>query len=243
MAPGPPAPVDRDALAAEYAGIVPTQWGTELPGLVTAVDASGEVLALTFDACGGPGGSEVDEKLIDLLIRENVACTLFLNQRWLDAHPATLDRLVANPLFEIANHGTRHVPLSVDGRSAYGIAGTLSPAEVIDEVATNHGRLQQITGVAPRWFRPGTAHYDDVALRIVTELGEHPTGFAVNGDAGATASTSGVTSAVVNASAGAIVLMHMNQPSGSTAEGLAAALPALRERGTRFVTLSGDGTD
>ncbi|MBV6507633.1 MAG: hypothetical protein JJLCMIEE_00683 [Acidimicrobiales bacterium] len=237
------AALDKAELAARYARIEPSNWGTDLPGLVKTVDAPAQALALTFDACGGPGGNGVDQDLIDLLTRENVACTLFLNQRWIDANPAIVDRMVANPLFEIANHGTRHVPLSVDGRSAYGIAGTGSPAEVIDEVFVNHERLVRITGLAPRWFRPGTAHYDDVALRIVTELDERPTGFAVNGDAGATAATSAITDALLDAPAGAIVLLHMNQPSGSTAEGLAAALATLRERGTRFVTLSGDGTD
>ena len=40
-----------------------------------------KTLALTFDACGGPGGSGVDTDLLELLEAESVPATLFLNQR------------------------------------------------------------------------------------------------------------------------------------------------------------------
>ncbi len=69
----------------------------------------------------------------------------------------------------IANHGTRHRPLSVTGRSAYGIAGTRSAGEVYDEVAGNQAKLTRLLGVPPRFFRSGTAYCDDIAARIVTD--------------------------------------------------------------------------
>ena len=126
----------------------------------------------------------------------------------------------------------------MNGRDAYGIGGTRSVAEAVDEVGTNHDRLTELTGRRPRWFRPGTAHYDDVAAQIVRDVGEQPTGFAVNGDFGATASPSTVTSALVGTPPGGIVLAHMNQPGSGTAAGLEAALPTLRAQGRRFVRLS-----
>src|SRR5258708_792652 len=94
--------------------------------------AAGRVIALTFDACGGPGGSGYDQALIDFLRRRQVPATLFLNSRWIDANPAAFHLLAAEPLFEIGNHGTRHRPLSVTGRSAYGIPGTRSAGEAYD---------------------------------------------------------------------------------------------------------------
>ena len=97
----------------------------ELPGIDTTVPgAGGRTLALTFDACGGPGGSRVDTGLVEVLRRNHVAATLFLNQRWVRSNRAYAEELVADPLFRIGNHGTRHLPLSVSGRSAYGIVGT-----------------------------------------------------------------------------------------------------------------------
>ena len=228
-----------DQVAARFVGQVPTQWGTAVDGVGTRLDATGAVIALTFDACGGPHGSAVDQDLIVLLEREQLPATLFLNQRWMMANPQVTDSLIANPLFEIANHGTHHKPLSTVGKSAYGIVGCASPAEVADEVESNHDRLTALIGHPPRFFRSGTAHYDEVAAEIVSALGETPVSFAINGDAGATYTVVEIGRALAHPPPGAIVLMHMNQPRRATAEGLAAALPALRAKGTTFVTLSG----
>lgn len=202
-------------------------------------DRSAPTVALTFDACGGPHADGIDQRLVDLLRREQVPATLFLNARWVGANTALAQDLANDPLFEIGNHGTRHVPLSVTGRSAYGIGGTRS----VDEVWDNHVLLSEMTGRAPRWFRSGTAHYDEVAAAIVSDLGELPVGFVVNGDAGATFSAAKVSHEVTApaTSGGAIVIMHMIRPGGGTAEGVRAALPVLRARGTRFVALSGGG--
>ncbi|MBC2640813.1 polysaccharide deacetylase family protein [Rhodococcus wratislaviensis] len=238
-APPPPPPPDPSAIAAKYAGAVPREWGLAVTGTNTRLAVPGRRIALTFDACGGPQGDGVDTDLLAVLEREKMPATLFLNGRWIDVNEALTARLAANPLVELANHGTRHLPLSVTGKSAYGIAGTTSPAEVIDEVWINHQRLHAITGAPPRWFRPGTAHCDEVAASIVRDLGEHVVGFTVNGDAGATLPAAKVQAAVTSALPGSIVIMHVNRPAGATAEGLTAAVSQLRSAGVEFVTLSG----
>lgn len=212
---------------------VPTQWGMALPGIATSFVPDGRQLALTFDACRGG----CDDALLDTLRRNQVPAVLFLNAKWMDQHPDRAAQLAADPLFEIGNHGTRHVPLSVTGRSAYGIAGTRSVAEATDEVWANHQKLTALTGRAPRFFRPGTAHYDDVAVGIVHQLGEQPLGFAVNGDAGATLPAAKVRANVTGAAPGAIVISHMNHPEAGTGAGYAAAIPQLRAAGWEFVSL------
>jgi peptidoglycan/xylan/chitin deacetylase (PgdA/CDA1 family) len=236
---------DPSAVAAAHDGLVATQWGLDVSGvhtrLVDAGPVSAPTLALTFDACGGPGGSGVDEDLLAVLTGSGVAATLFLNLRWIEANRGVAERLAANPLFELGNHGSRHLPLSVDGRSAYGIAGTQSAAEAADEVWANHQALTELTGTPPKWFRSGTAHYDEVATSIAVDLGEQPVGFTTNGDLGATASAAQVTAELVAAPAGGIVIAHMNQPGSGTAAGVAAALGRLQAARTRWVTLSGGG--
>ncbi len=205
-----------------------------MPGIVSSFRPSGRQLALTFDACAGA----YDAALIATLVRYRVPATLFLNSRWIDANPRTASRLAADPLFEIGNHGTRHVPLSVTGRSAYGIAGTRSPHEVVAEVATNHRKLTALLGRAPQWFRTGTAHYDDVAVRIVRSLGEIPVGFTDNGDGGATESAEQVKHNLLAATPGTIVLSHMNHPRAGTSSGYAEAIPQMLASGWQFVGLS-----
>jgi peptidoglycan/xylan/chitin deacetylase (PgdA/CDA1 family) len=230
--------VTRAQVVARYGYLKPRTWGLEGPGVVRALPTTRRVIALTFDACGGLGGSGYDHNLIDFLRRRGVPATLFLNARWIDANAAAFRQLAGEPLFEIANHGTRHRPLSVTGRSAYGIAGTRNAGEVYDEVAGNQAKLTRLLGVPPRFFRSGTAYCDDIAARIVTDLGERFVSFSVNGDGGATFTPGQVRRAVTAAASGSIVICHMNHPERGTAGGIAAAVPYLLASGYHFVRLS-----
>lgn len=231
----PPAPAARSAVVARYQGARPTQFGLTVPGVINRLRTDG--VALTFDACGGPGGAQYDQALIKTLRDLRTPATLFLNARWIKANPATFRDLAADPLFDIGNHGTRHLPLTVAGRSAYGIAGTRDAGEVYDEIAGNHDLLTRALGRPPAFFRSGTAHYDDVATKIVADLGEQVIGFDVNADSGARASLPQLTRAMAGVRPGSIVIAHMNRPEGATAKGMAATLPGLLAAGIRFTHL------
>ena len=228
----------REEIVTRYAGVAPVAWGLDVPGVVNRLPTQDHVVALTFDACGGGRGSGYDAALIEALQVTRTPATLFLNQRWVLAHPEVTAELAGQPLFEIANHGTQHRPLSVTGRSAYGITGTADAGEVYDEVTGNRQTLTEATGVTPRFFRSGTAHYDDVAVRIARDLGAAVVNFDVNGDAGATLTQQEVAAALESAAPGSIVLCHMNQPDSGTAQGVMTALPRLAQAGFRFVHLS-----
>jgi peptidoglycan/xylan/chitin deacetylase (PgdA/CDA1 family) len=240
--PSPAAALDvatRHEVIARYAHSKPTSWGFDAPGVLTRLPQSAERrLALTFDACGGPGGSGYDARLIDVLRSHRIPATLFLNSRWIDANPATSRELAADPLFELANHGTKHRPLSVTGRSAYGIPGTRNAGEVYDEIARNQQKLAMLLGRPPRFFRSGTAYCDDVAARIVADLGERAVTFSVNGDGGATFTPREVYQTVSAAPSSSLIIGHMNHPEGGTAQGMALALPRLLATSHRFVRLS-----
>ncbi len=230
--------VSREEIIARYGDIAPTEWGINLPGVTTRLPTTEKVVALTFDACSGANGSGYDETLVNVLRKHQVPATLFLNNRWVAANLEMFRRLASDSLFEVGNHGTAHRPLSVSGRSAYGIAGTRDAGEVFDEVATNHIKLTQLLGQPPRFFRPGTAHCDNVATRIAADLGEQLVNFDINGDAGATFTAVQVEQAVLKARPGSIVIGHMNQPTSGTAQGIDAAIPQLTSSGFRFVQLS-----
>jgi peptidoglycan/xylan/chitin deacetylase (PgdA/CDA1 family) len=217
----------------------PSEWGLRVSGVRTRLATADPVVALTFDACGGPRGSGYDAELVEGVLAAGVPATLFVNARWARANPDRLHQLAAQPSFELANHGTEHKPLSVSGRSAYGIAGTASPEEVTAEVAGCQTLLTDVTGRPPRHFRSGTAHYDEVAVRLVQGQGLEVVSFDVLGDAGATYTAAEVTSALLTATAGSIVLLHMNQPGSGTARGVLDAIPRLRDRGLTF-TILGD---
>lgn len=232
-APPPPGPE-------HYAGRVPQAFGTSLPGIVETVPTTPgrRTIALTFDACGGPAGSAVDQYLIDSLREFHAPATLFVSSTWVEANPEATRHLIADPLFRLENHGTRHLPLSVTGAAAYGIPGTANPAEVMAEIDGNRALLASY-GVASNWFRAGTAHYDDVSVDIARDRGVQIAGFSVNGDYGATASPGQVAANIEGAPDGAIVLSHMNHPQGGTGPGVRQALEALRGSDVRFTFLDG----
>jgi len=221
----------KDGIVSSFAGRLPHSWGLQIPGTATRLPAGLQGIALTFDCCGGPGGNGVDQALIDALRRTRTPATFFLNSRWIHANPGAAKSLAEDPLFEIGNHGTRHVPLSVSGRSAYGVQGTSNPAEVYDEIMINQEALHRLTGTAPRYFRPGTAYVDDVAVAIVRELGLAPVSFSINGDGGATYPPAVVFREVAAAKAGDIIIAHANHPGGGTAAGITRALTALHAAG------------
>lgn len=235
---GPSRAASRAEVESRYEAIAPTAWGLAVPGVATRLPGAGRAVALTFDACGGRGGHGYDASLIGFLRQEQIPATLFVNARWADANPGIFRELAADPLFDIANHGTRHLPLSVRGWSAYGIRGTRNVAEVYDEVAGNAAKLFGLLGHPVRLFRSGTAHYDDVATRIVGDCGERVVGFDVNGDEGATLTPQQVTRALLTVRPGSIVISHMNHPSHGTAAGMRAGLPILRDAGYRFVQVA-----
>ena len=222
----------------EFGAQIPRQWGETVPGVRTRVHTSEKLLVLTLDACGSPKGKGVDRELIDFLVQEQIPAVLFINARWIDANLELFRQLAANPLFEIANHGMWHKPASVSGRSAYGINGTKNIAELVQEIDLNRQKIEALTAQKTRYYRSGTAYYDEVAVQISERLGHQVIGYSLLGDAGATFSAAQVRAALLAAKPGDIILAHMNHPEAGTGAGIKAAIPELKKRGFRFVKLS-----
>lgn len=217
----------------------PTQWGENVTGVITTFKSAKKEVALTFDACGGGfRSSQYDAGLIDYLIENRIPATLFINSRWIHSNPEIFQKLAANPLFEIANHGTAHRPLSVNGKSVYNIAGTASAEEVEREINGNGELIEKLTGKRPRFFRSGTAYYDEHAVAIARKIGVEIGGFSVLGDAGATFTAEKVAYQLGNAQSGDIVLLHMNHPESGTRAGVMEAVAKLKREGFNFVRLS-----
>lgn len=220
-----------------YSSIEPSEWGEKVSGVVNKINTTKKIIALTFDACGGRYGSDYDEELIQYLIDEEIPATLFINRRWIEVNKDKFLDLANNDLFEIENHGYEHRPLSVTPNSIYGIDGTNSIEGVIDEIKLNEKTICELTGRKTKFFRSGTAYYDNVAAQIASDLGYKIIGFSVNGDAGATFSKTQIENALSKSTSGDIVICHFNQPNKYTYEGLQYILKTLREKGYSFVKL------
>jgi peptidoglycan/xylan/chitin deacetylase (PgdA/CDA1 family) len=228
----------RERIVSTFSGKSPKEWGEIVSGVKTRLKTDQRVVALSFDACGGQRGNGYDAKLINYLKRGKIPAALFISGRWIDANRDIFKELAKNPLFEIENHGLSHKPCSANGRSVYGIEGTKSVDEIFDEIEENAIKIETLTGRKPRYYRPGAAYCDEICVEVANALGYEVVNFSVLGDTGVTYSKSQVKEALLNAPPSSIVLLHMNQPEGETAEGLIEAVPELKKRGFKFVKLS-----
>ena len=237
----PPGAPTRASVIEEFGSTKPRYWGLDAPGVTPRFDGTKgpgkDAVCLTFDACGGHL-VKYDHALIDLLRKYSIPATLFINMTWAQHNTAVFKELLSDPLFEIANHGKRHLPLSVSGRSAYKIPGTKNVGEVYDEIVEPTDYFIEQFGHHPKFMRSGTAYADEVAAAVAKKIGQELVGFSLNGDAGATFPAKVVTREVLKTKPGDIVISHMNRPTSGTHAGYTEALPQLIDRGLNFRKLS-----
>ncbi len=227
--------LSRQEISAKYASARPKYWSEFQHGIKTRIDSSEEAIALTFDLCGNDGDT-FDRELLDYILANEVECTVFVNSRWIDNFAREFYDISEEPFIEIENHGHRHIPLSVNGRKQYGIQGTASPAEVYDEIMDADEKIWKLTGRKPKFFRSGTAFYDDVAIRIASDLGYKIAGYSVMGNAQNTPADK-VRDTICSAEPGSIILLHINRPGTGVSEGVMQAVPILERRGIKLVKL------
>ncbi len=188
-------------------------------------------VALTFDVehPDRPYHGGHAEWVLDELDRLEVPATLFLQGRWVEAHP-TLARRAADAGHLIGNHSHYHARMPL-----------LNAAGFEEDVRDAERVIREATGVDPRpWFRfPFGAGADDLSLHErLDALGYRHVGWDVElyeWEPGRTAHeiADRVVDGVETHGDGAIVLLH-SWPD-PVAPGLAEAIGRLRERGAQFV--------
>ncbi len=229
----------RDSILSQFKNASPGQFGPFVKGVDEDIITNEKIMALTFDACGGPHGSGYDAELINFLIKEKIPATLFLSGLWIDAHIDKVKELSTNPLFEIENHGLTHHPCAIAGESKYGIHGTSSVSQAIDEIELNARKIEFITMRKPLYYRSATATTDEACAAIAKHLQETIISYdLLSGDAVAGTPTAVIKSNLLKGTKeGAIVIMHMNHPEWDGYEALREAMIEWRRAGFFFVKL------
>ena len=205
------------------------------PVLHLAPSAAGVTrVALTFDACDGA----VDRRILDELERDSIPATIFVTGKWLARNLAAYAELRAHPdLFEVEDHGARHLPAVDYPTRIYGLQAAGSPAAVLAEVNGGAQAIEALGGAVPHWFRGATAEYDASAMTEIQGAGLQIAGFSLNGDQGASVSTVEAKRRIGGAVDGDVILSHINQPHRPAGAGVVEGIAALRERGVIFVRL------
>jgi peptidoglycan/xylan/chitin deacetylase (PgdA/CDA1 family) len=208
------------------------------PIMRMAPDRGPPTIALTFDACGG----RADNRILDVLIGEHVPATIFVTSSWLRRNPEALARLRSRPdLFQIENHGHRHLPAIDRPAVVYGLKAAGSPAAVAAEIELGRNGVKAATGRLPGWYRGAAALYSRTSLDIVAHLGQRLAGHSIAADGGAQLSRSAARRRMLSARDGEVLLMHINHPERPSGQGVAEAIVELRSKGYRFVRLNSPG--
>ncbi|MBO9616875.1 MAG: polysaccharide deacetylase family protein [Dyadobacter sp.] len=229
----------KERVSAEFAHARAGSWGEFVKGVDEDIVTGKKLLALTFDACGGPHGSGYDAELIGYLEKMRIPATLFVTGKWIDANYGIFTALSKNSLFEIENHGLNHRPCSVDGESEYGIKGTPDVPDAFDEIEANERKIEAVTGRRPIFFRSATAFTDEACAKIARQLGVTMISFDVlSGDAVPNTPTNIIESNILkHVRPGALIIMHFNHPEWNSYEALQKVVPALLKSGYTFVRL------
>lgn len=236
-----------------------TQPGEALPRLDPArhdsirrvrLPAGKKLVALTFDLCEqADDRTGYDRGVVNLLRERQVPATFFAGGKWLRSHAEQAMQLMADPLFELGNHGWTHGNLRVlkGQKMREQIVWTQAEYQILrDQLA----RRAQPSGLAaamaaiprqPRVLRFPYGTCSAESLAAVNDLGLAAIQWdVVSGDAAPGLSPDALARRVVNAvQPGSIVVFHANGRGHGTAAALPRIVGDLRARGFGFATVSG----
>jgi peptidoglycan/xylan/chitin deacetylase (PgdA/CDA1 family) len=191
-------------------------------------------IALTFDACSG----KTDERIMQTLIDNKISATIFVTARWIRRNPIAIAQIKANAdLFEIENHGAKHVPLVDFPIKVFGLEAAGSPEAVRAEIEGGATAIETAFAIHPKWFRGATGIYSASAEKTIADLGYKLAGYSVHGDGGASFSSRRTANTISAAKDGDVIIAHINQPSKPAGAGVVEAILKLKADGFVFVKL------
>jgi peptidoglycan/xylan/chitin deacetylase (PgdA/CDA1 family) len=222
-------------------------------GAVRRVKLPGDkkLVALTFDLCEQPAEiSGYQGAIVDFLRSNRIKATFFMGGKWMLSHRARTQQLMADPLFEVANHSWEHRNLRMVSGQA--LVDEIRNAQLAYEQVREELQVRQCTG--PRGDR--LAHEQTprrlallrfpygacspAALNEAAQQGLLPIQWDVSsGDPTFGQSAAAIQHQVLaNVQPGSIVLFHANGRGWHTDGALPAIIAALKARGYEFATVS-----
>lgn len=230
------------AAAAMLAGLSGAAHSAALVEPVLHLPPSGHLrVAVTLDACGG----HTDSRILSALVDNNIPATIFVTGLWLKHNAEALAVMRSRPdLFELEDHGEKHVPAIDRATRVFGIKAAGSRKAVIAEVAGGAAAMVRAGAPAPKWFRGATAKYTGTSIALIHRLGLKVAGYSLNGDGGSLFGAGTAERRIAAAHDGDVIIAHINQPTHKAGAGVAKGLLDLKARGADFVkldTLQNDG--
>ena len=193
--------------------------GRKLP--IYSVETEENKVAISFDAAWG---ADKTQEIMTICESYDVKATFFLVGFWIEKYPDMVKEIY-NRGFEIGIHSNTHPDMT-----------KLNRQEIKEELQVNIKLVEDLTGFAPRLFRPPYGYYNNVLIDVCEELGLSCIEWSVDSldwkglTAGEIASR--VTSRSEN---GSIVLFHNN--SDNITSGLKMILEYYKTKKTKVVPI------
>ena len=205
------------------------------PRLVLPPETAGNPrVALTLDACSG----KADARILDALIINHIPATIFVTARWLKRNGAAIAEIDVYPdLFEVENHGAKHMLAVDEPVTVFGIAAAGSPEAVRAEVDGGERAVAAATGRTPRWFRGAAGKYTLSAEALITAMRFRIAGYSLIADDGARLGTAATARRIEGAKDGDVIIAHVNQPARPAGAGVVEGILTLKARGYTFMRL------
>ena len=182
-----------------------------------------KVVALTFD--DGPNTTTTNE-VLDVLEKHGVVASFFLIGNNITDESAKSVKRAYDLGCEIDNHSKTHSYMD-----------KMSAEDIKAEIAFVDDKVCEITGERTKFFRPpyiavGDVMWENISLPFISGLGCNDWDSKVPVKSRVSVITKGVKD-------GTIILMHDAEGNHMTVEAIDQIIPALKEQGYKFTTVSG----
>ena len=189
---------------------------------IYSVDRTDKKIAISFDCAWGV---DFTDKLLDAMQKNDVRCTFFAVQFWVEKYPEYVEKIV-NAGHEIGTHSRTHSYMSKQ-----------SQAEIKDELTTSSLAIERLTGQKVTLFRPPYGDYNNLLIDTCNSMGIYPIQWDVDSLDWKNLSATEIAMRVINgAKNGSIILCHNN--ALHTAEALPLIFSTLKNKGFEFVPIS-----
>ena len=189
---------------------------------IYSVETSEKKVAISFDCAWGV---DYTDALLDCMKKNDVRCTFFAVQFWVEKYPEYVDKIITAG-HEIGTHSRTHPYMS-----------TLSKTKMQEELKSYSLAIERLTGQKVTLFRPPYGDYNNTLIECCEELGLYPIQWDVDSLDWKNLSATEIAMRVINgAKNGSIILCHNN--GLHTAEALPVIFSTLKNRGFTFVPIS-----
>ena len=188
---------------------------------IYSVETDKKKIAISFDCAWGV---DYTEKLLDIMYKNDIRCTFFAVQFWVEKYPEYAKKIVAAG-HELGTHSRTHSYMS-----------KLSESEIRDELTTSSQAIESLTGQKVTLFRPPYGDYDDLLIDTARDMGLYSIQWDVDSLDWKNLSGTEIAMRIINgAKNGSIILCHNN--GLHTAEALPMIFSTLKNRGYEFVPI------